>query len=292
MISEGGGCMFKIGDFSKLSNISVRSLRHYESLGLLTPVEIDRFTGYRYYSAGQLDTANKIRMLREVGFSLDAIKGLLDVDSLSSARQYYELRQMEVEEELGSLKRKKEMLGLLLDDMEENNDMNCYNVVEKDIPAKTVLRNRKILPSYEHVKDFWTEFFAEIQSSGLIPKEPLFLRSLCLDKEFKESNVDVELHIEVDDNAKKEMPDRIVLTPSVHVVTVTFAGGHNKGYAVRRALARWLEVNHYGLGGTRFNMQHLLNQSGTMFNIPHVMNFDDPDPDHWINEWGFELVKQ
>jgi DNA-binding transcriptional MerR regulator len=112
--------MFRIGEFSKLSNISVRSLRHYENLGLLAPAEIDCFTGYRHYSAEQLDTANKIRMLREVGFSLDSIKGLLSEDSLETARQYYELRQMEVEEELQVLKVKKDMLDLLLDDMKEN----------------------------------------------------------------------------------------------------------------------------------------------------------------------------
>jgi DNA-binding transcriptional MerR regulator len=53
-------------------------------------METDRFTGYRYYSADQLDAANKIRMLREVGFSLDSIKRFLNAGSLDGARQYYE----------------------------------------------------------------------------------------------------------------------------------------------------------------------------------------------------------
>jgi DNA-binding transcriptional MerR regulator len=43
--------MLKIGDFSRLSRISVQTLRHYDELGLLKPVEIDRFTSYRYYSS-------------------------------------------------------------------------------------------------------------------------------------------------------------------------------------------------------------------------------------------------
>lgn len=46
--------MLKIGDFSKLSRCSVRMLRHYDEIGLLEPAEIDRFTGYRYYSEAQL----------------------------------------------------------------------------------------------------------------------------------------------------------------------------------------------------------------------------------------------
>jgi DNA-binding transcriptional MerR regulator len=64
--------MFKIGEFSKLSNISVRLLRHYETLELLPPKKTDPVSGYRYYTAEQLDRANTIRMLREIGFSLDA----------------------------------------------------------------------------------------------------------------------------------------------------------------------------------------------------------------------------
>jgi DNA-binding transcriptional MerR regulator len=267
--------MFKIGEFSKLSNISVRSLRHYESLGLLAPAEIDRFTGYRQYCADQLETANKIRMLREVGFSLDSIKGLLNSDSIEHARQYYELRQTEVEEELESLRQKKDMLRLLLEDMDES--MDCYNVVEKTIPQKTVLHIQRTLPSYDNVKNLWQELFADVGRLGFTPKEPLFLRSLCLDKEYKESDVEVELHIEVDGMSARQETDRIIITPAAHAATVTFSGGYRKGNAVRRALARRLEANRQS-------------SLGTMFNTPHLSSLIDPDPDHWINEWGFELV--
>jgi len=45
--------MLKIGDFSRLSRVSVKALRYYDEIGLLKPVEVDRFTGYRYYSADQ-----------------------------------------------------------------------------------------------------------------------------------------------------------------------------------------------------------------------------------------------
>ena len=47
--ATGGTAMLKIGEFSKLSRVSVRMLRHYDEIGLLKPAEIDRFTDYRYY---------------------------------------------------------------------------------------------------------------------------------------------------------------------------------------------------------------------------------------------------
>ena len=53
--------MLKIGDFSKLSRVSVRMLRHYDEIGLLKPVEIDSFTDYRYYREDQLPTVCRIR---------------------------------------------------------------------------------------------------------------------------------------------------------------------------------------------------------------------------------------
>lgn len=65
--------MYKIGELSKLCNISVKTLRYYDAEGLLIPDEIDKFTGYRYYSASKLEDCYRIIALKELGFSLDEI---------------------------------------------------------------------------------------------------------------------------------------------------------------------------------------------------------------------------
>ena len=72
--------MLKIGEFSKLSRVSIRMLRHYDELGLLHPVRIDPDTGYRYYRESQLPTASRIAALRDMGFGLAAIGELLAYD--------------------------------------------------------------------------------------------------------------------------------------------------------------------------------------------------------------------
>ena len=61
--------MYKIGELSKLCNISVKTLRYYGSEGLLVPDRIDKFTGYRYYSASKLTDCYRIIALKELGFS-------------------------------------------------------------------------------------------------------------------------------------------------------------------------------------------------------------------------------
>ena len=60
--------MLKIGEFSKLSRVSVRMLRHYDEIGLLKPAKIDRFTDYRYYREDQLPIAGRIAALKDMGF--------------------------------------------------------------------------------------------------------------------------------------------------------------------------------------------------------------------------------
>lgn len=67
-----------IGDFARLGGVSARMLRHYDRLGLLRPERVDAASGYRYYAAAQLTRLNQLVALKDVGFSLDEIGGLLD----------------------------------------------------------------------------------------------------------------------------------------------------------------------------------------------------------------------
>ena len=84
--------MLKIGEFSKLSRVSVRMLRHYDEVGLLAPSEVDSMTGYRYYSERQLITAGRIAALRALGFGLSETRELLRLSDRAGeiAQQIYE----------------------------------------------------------------------------------------------------------------------------------------------------------------------------------------------------------
>ena len=66
----------KIGEFSQLMQVTVKTLRHYEQKGLLLPDEVDPWTGYRYYAVDQMQKLNSIRALQRLGFSLDEIADL------------------------------------------------------------------------------------------------------------------------------------------------------------------------------------------------------------------------
>ncbi|MGH8159916.1 MAG: MerR family transcriptional regulator [Rhodanobacter sp.] len=66
-----------IGDFSRMTHLTIKTLRHYHEVGLLTPAEIDSFTGYRYYANSQVPTAQVIRRFRELGMSVDDVRSIL-----------------------------------------------------------------------------------------------------------------------------------------------------------------------------------------------------------------------
>jgi len=74
----------KIGEFAAFCNISVRTLRHYDSLGLLKPAEIDPDTGYRSYEPEQMQTLNAILTYKKMGFSLQEIKELVSPAATSA----------------------------------------------------------------------------------------------------------------------------------------------------------------------------------------------------------------
>ncbi len=76
--------MLKIGEFSKLSHTTVKALRFYEKEGLLNPASVDERTGFRYYEKAQLDTAAKIKSLRQLGLTINEIKSIFCGENLKT----------------------------------------------------------------------------------------------------------------------------------------------------------------------------------------------------------------
>lgn len=90
--------VYKIGELSRLCCIPVKTLRYYDSEGLLVPDEIDRFTGYRYYSASRIADCNCIISLKELGFSLEEIKKHMNASSDEEIISLIEAKSKELTE--------------------------------------------------------------------------------------------------------------------------------------------------------------------------------------------------
>src|ERR1700677_3301419 len=86
-----------IGDFSKMTYLSVKALRRYHDMGLLVPASIDQDSGYRYYQAAQVPVGQVIRRFRDLGMPLKQVKEVLDAPDTDRRNELIvaHLRQME-----------------------------------------------------------------------------------------------------------------------------------------------------------------------------------------------------
>ena len=92
--------MFSIGEFARLGAVSVRTLRHYDEIGLLHPAKVDPNSGYRSYAADQLGQLNRIMALKDLGFSLEQTHKLVSGITLEELRGMLALRRAQLEQAL------------------------------------------------------------------------------------------------------------------------------------------------------------------------------------------------
>jgi DNA-binding transcriptional MerR regulator len=108
--------LVSIGDFSRMTFLSVKALRHYHEVGLLPPAEIDSETGYRRYEAAQVPTAQVIRRLRELGMSLDDVRGVIEAPDVRARNAAISADLRRMEGELEQTRATVKSLRLLLDE--------------------------------------------------------------------------------------------------------------------------------------------------------------------------------
>ena len=117
--------MYKIGEFSKLTDLSVRTLRYYDECGILKPEYTDTFSGYRYYTEDNRKEAEDIKFMKDLDFSLEEIllyRGNLTSDVVKQKKQQLE-RQMYL------LELKCQKLEILSSCLEQSNDLQDSQVM-------------------------------------------------------------------------------------------------------------------------------------------------------------------
>ncbi len=142
--------MFRIGEFSQMAQVTIRTLRHYDEIGLLKPVHIDRFTDYRYYTIEQLPRLNRILALKDLGFSLEQIaRSLRDDVSPEQLRGMFMLKQAEIEQQLQEEHMRLARVAARLRQIEQEGKQPEYDVVLKQGTQQTLVSLRKTVPTIE-----------------------------------------------------------------------------------------------------------------------------------------------
>ena len=138
--------MLKIGEFSRLSRISVRMLRHYDEIGLLAPDTVDPETGYRYYSEEQLAAASRITALREMDFSLAAIGEMLRSGERETVDSFYCERLRTLTEQMQAIHQRIALVKSARKRLRKDEKAMEYQVNLKTIPERYAACVRMTLP--------------------------------------------------------------------------------------------------------------------------------------------------
>ena len=241
--------MFKIGDFSRISQVSVKTLRYYDEIGLLKPARVDRFTGYRYYSVDQSHRLNRILALKDLGLSLEQIARLLD-DDLPPAqiRGMLRLKQAEIlqclEEEQARLAR----VEARLRQIEQEEPMSTYDIVLKKVEPQTVVAIRDVVPTYHDQGPLWKELSVYLEQHGAKASGPSL--TIYYDTEYRERDVDLEVATPVSAPLPGNERVRVRELPGAELMAcVIHQGSYDALSEAYAALLTWIEANGYRVTG-------------------------------------------
>ncbi len=271
--------MLKIGEFSKLSRISVRMLRHYDEIGLLNPAQTDRFTDYRYYREDQLPVASRITALKEMGFRLAEVRELLALwDDREALERSLSAQRLRLREEAAEAARRLRLLDTAMERLRKEASMN-YNVVIRTLPERYAACVRMKLPRYEDEGLVWKLLCEETDAMRLVPADPCLCSVVFLDEEYQETDVEVEAQKTVQGHYPDTAHVRFRTLPAVTYAGCTFQGGYDQINDVVAAVTAWIRDNGY-------------TPCGPMFDIYHVSPHETKDLAQFVTEVCFPVRKQ
>ena len=261
--------MLKIGDFSRLSRVSIRMLRYYDDNDLIKPVKVDECSGYRYYSEQQLITMGKINALKEMGLGVAAIKEILKCgDNPKEMERFFYIQKALLTEEARKIENRLGLLDAALKRLGKEEKMK-YDCVIKEMPERYVASVRQILPKYEEEGRLWHILFSETAKLGMVPCGTAM--AVLHDKEYKEADVDVEVQIEVKGSFADTENVRFKKAEKAQVVSTTFKGSYDQFSDVYSEMAAWVSENGYEF-------------CGAMMDIYHVSPNETRNPDEFVTE--------
>ena len=181
----------KIGEFSKMMQVTVKTLRHYEQKGLLVPDEVDEWTGYRYYSITQMQRLNTIRGLQRQGFSLEEIKDLFEDESQMPSVAQLTKKIEETERQLQILMERRHQLLKWMDSHKQIRTMEKFSI--QSLPEIIVASHREIIPDYSALGQLCVNKIGpEMQRLGCKCPPPGYCFTIEHHQEYRATDLDIE----------------------------------------------------------------------------------------------------
>ncbi|WP_165372655.1 MerR family transcriptional regulator [Pengzhenrongella frigida] len=267
--------MLPIGDFSRVSRLSVRTLRRYHDQGLLVPAVVDATTNRRYYSATQAADAHAIRTLRALDVPLEQVRAIVgDGDPAAVRARLVEHRGRLTDE----LARRQEVLielDALLDDL---GPLTGRTLSIEDKPEMILIstRVRCALPELPAASGAaFTLLRQHVSRNGGALAAPAM--TIYHGEGFDPDHVDAELALPVRAWLPVDRSRAVTarLLPPVRAVTTLHQGRYDRIGTAYRAIGQWVEDHHLRLGDDPREA--------------YLVGPDRADPDGWRTEVAWPL---
>ena len=241
--------MFRIGEFARINKVSVKTLRHYDNIGLLQPEKINSFTGYRYYSADQMPKLNRILSLKDIGFSLEDIALILKKNMNSEQMQLLlEAKHFEIKEKIKNEQARLYRIEAFMKFNKEEINIMKYDVVLKNIESIRVAAIRDFIPNYDKQEYLWHELGDYIEQKNVKIVPPCM--AIYYDTGHNEDSIDAEviepIAGELSGNERIKVRNLEEISEAACVV---HKGSYETLHLAYNAISKWIQENKYVITG-------------------------------------------
>jgi DNA-binding transcriptional MerR regulator len=277
--------VFSIGDFAALGRVSVRMLRHYDALGLLTPAQTDPVSGYRYYEADQLRRLNRIIVLKDLGLTLEKVSDILDDKvSVEELHGMLRLRRAQLEAQLTADAARLTGVEARLRMIEEEGHMTTEDVVLKQIPPARVAELSALAASYEGedigpvIGPLYTEMWRRLGVAAIRPTGAPIAYYVPDDGTSGDGQaVRVHAAVEVAPGTRADEELDVLDLPGItSAATIVHRGPMDEAFRSMQILARWIDDNGYKPMGYAREV---------------CLEFDPENPANWVHEFQLEVTR-
>lgn len=272
--------MLTIGELAWLSQVTIETLRHYDRIGLLKPVHLDRFTGYRYYQLDQLPRLNRILALKDLGLPLKEIARMLNQEvTVDEIRCILKDKQAELEEQIQGSQKRLARVAARLRQIELEGRMSDHEVLLKTVGPCWVaaVREKMSWLGQDVLGPNLTKMFDEVEKHldqyGIHPTGPgiaLWYESQFIHLDIDKEAIDVESALPIEKSMPESERVKIRELPKGEVAYTIHHGDFSGLPLAKQAVFAWIEANGYRRAGPiREVYLHFDTECGTNQDSPH-----------------------
>lgn len=261
--------LLTIGEFSRLAQLSIRMLRHYDEHGVLRPTRVDETSGYRYYAPELLQVARRLRALRDVGLGVVQLADVAPFEDTALLRAVLLVQRERLVAEAAAAGDRLRDVDHLIVQLEERTMPTP--ITQRTLPARIVASVRGVIPTYADEGLLWQRLMAGLPTTGArIVQQPLTV-AVFHDEDYVEHDADVEVQLEVSAPFAHSADVQCVHVPATEIASGMLHGPFDGIGAVMEDLGGWIA-------------EHGQTMSGPMFDIYLVGPQTTPDASRWLTE--------